>query len=127
MTQLEIVLLYLASIALRIPRIKERWIAPLLRGPEWFFDVAVAPDAQMTFVSSRDPNKPAIYGIPNVRLLGDSLAAPPAGVPYGGPPPPLQLTDLFACALPQPPEALTIATFEPAMYELVETFAATKG
>ena len=44
MTQLEIVLLYLASIALRIPRIKERWIAPLLRGPEWFFDVAVAPD-----------------------------------------------------------------------------------
>lgn len=44
MTQLQIVLLYLASIALRIPRIKERWIAPLLRGPEWFFDVAVAPD-----------------------------------------------------------------------------------
>jgi hypothetical protein len=72
-------------------------------------DVAIAPNAEMTFVSSRDPNKPAIYGIPTTRLLGDSLAAPPAGVPYNGPQPPLQLTDLLACALPQPPEALTIA------------------
>jgi hypothetical protein len=72
-------------------------------------DVAIAPDGEMTFVSSRDPNKPAIYGIPNTRLLGDSLAAPPAGVPYSGPQPPLQLTDLFVCALAQPPEALTIA------------------
>ncbi len=82
-------------------------------------DVAIAPDAQMTFVSSRDPNKPAIYGIPNVRLLGDSLPAPPAGVPYGGPQPPLQLTDLFACALPQPPEALTIASLGSGRYVLL--------
>jgi len=43
-TQLQIVLLYFASIILRIPRIKERWIAPLMRGPEWFFDVAVPQD-----------------------------------------------------------------------------------
>ena len=82
-------------------------------------DVTVAPDAQMTFVSSRDPNKPAIYGIPSARLLGDSLAAPPAGVPYGGPQSPLQLTDLFACALPQPPEALTIASLGSGRYVLL--------
>lgn len=28
----------------RIPRILERWKAPLLRGPEWFFNVAVTAD-----------------------------------------------------------------------------------
>lgn len=44
MTELQVVLLYIVVIATRIPRIKERWIAPLMRGPEWFFDVAVAPD-----------------------------------------------------------------------------------
>ena len=44
MTQLQIVLLYFASIILQIPRIKERVVAPLMRGPEWFFDVAVPPD-----------------------------------------------------------------------------------
>ena len=64
-------------------------------------DVAVSPDAQMTFVSSADPNKPAIYGIPNNRILGDSSGTPPK--------PPLQLTDLLPCALPQPPSALSIA------------------
>jgi hypothetical protein len=30
--------------ATRIPRIVERWKAPLLRGPGWFFSVEVAPD-----------------------------------------------------------------------------------
>jgi hypothetical protein len=44
MTELQLVLLYTATIVLRIPRIKERWVAPLMRGPEWFFDVGVAPD-----------------------------------------------------------------------------------
>jgi hypothetical protein len=36
--------IYILIVVLRIPRLKERWIAPLMRGPEWFFDVAVAPD-----------------------------------------------------------------------------------
>jgi hypothetical protein len=40
----QVVGIYIVIVVLRIPRVKERWIAPLMRGPEWFFDVAVAPD-----------------------------------------------------------------------------------
>lgn len=69
-------------------------------------DVRVAPDGAFTFVSSADLNKPAIYAIDNHRLLGDST-----GLPVGGAmPAPLRLTDLTACALPQPPQALAVAT-----------------
>jgi hypothetical protein len=68
-------------------------------------DVAVAPDAKLTFVSSADPNKPAIYAIDNARILGDSTGLTDGG----GRPPPLRLTDLSACALPQAPQALAIA------------------
>jgi len=38
------VAIYIGVIIARFPRIKERWVAPLLRGPDWFFDVAVPPD-----------------------------------------------------------------------------------
>jgi hypothetical protein len=38
------VLLYLFAIATRVPRLKERWAAPLMRGPAWLFDIAVPPD-----------------------------------------------------------------------------------
>jgi hypothetical protein len=86
-------------------------------------DVAIAPDAQMTFVSSRDPNKPAIYGIPNTRLLGTFLPPPPGGYPPGTAPSPLQLTDLLACALPQPPVALTLASVGPGKYVLLAMLA----
>jgi len=83
-------------------------------------DVAVAPDEQMTFVSSADPNKPAIYGIDNRRLLGDSTGYPPK--------PPLALTDLFACSLPQPPQALTVASLGPGKgYVLVAVLRAWGG
>jgi len=44
MTGFPLICLYLLTIALRIPRIKERWAAPLMRGPDWFFEVAVPPD-----------------------------------------------------------------------------------
>ena len=44
MTGLPFVCFYLLFVALRIPRIRERWTAPLIRGPEWFFEVAVPPD-----------------------------------------------------------------------------------
>ncbi|HEY5242107.1 MAG TPA: hypothetical protein VIJ22_11600 [Polyangiaceae bacterium] len=90
-------------------------------------DVAIAPDAQMTFVSSRDPNKPAIYGIPNTRLLGTFLPPPPGGYPPGTAPSPLQLTDLLACALPQPPVALTIASVGPGKYVLLAMLAEFGG
>lgn len=37
-------LTYLFLVVMRFPRIAERWKAPLLRGPEWFFNVPVPPD-----------------------------------------------------------------------------------
>jgi hypothetical protein len=63
-------------------------------------DVAVSHDGQLSFVSSADPNKMAIYAIDNRRLLGDSILAGDGGA--------LRLTDLSACALPQPPQALAV-------------------
>jgi hypothetical protein len=70
--------------------------------------VVVTPDGLMTFVSSADPNKPAVYGIPSNQLLGDSTGTWDAGPP--GPPKPLQLPDLLACSLPQPPQTITVST-----------------
>ncbi len=61
-------------------------------------DVAVPADGSMTFVTSADPAKPAIYGIDNRHLLGTSTGNPTY--------PPLTLTDLPVCALPQPPLAI---------------------
>ena len=69
-------------------------------------DVAVAPDGVLTFVSAAEPNKPAIYAVPNVRILGDSQPLPPATVV-----PPLTLSDLAACTLPQPPGSLAIVPY----------------
>jgi hypothetical protein len=62
-------------------------------------DVAVTPDGLMTFVTSASATKPAIYGIPNGRLLGD----------YGGGPP-LRLPQLEGCLLGQAPQALAVAS-----------------
>lgn len=36
-------LLYLLTVAMRYPRLQERWTAPLLRGSEWFFSIAAPP------------------------------------------------------------------------------------
>jgi hypothetical protein len=83
-------------------------------------DVVVAPDAQMTFVSSGDANKPAIYGIPNTRLLGDSVPSPPRNAP-------LTLPELRACALPQVPEALTVAPLTGGGYVLVAMLRGEAG
>lgn len=42
MTQSQIlVALYIATVLARFPRINERWNSPFLRGPEWFFYLAV--------------------------------------------------------------------------------------
>lgn len=38
------VLLYLFAFVMRVPRIVERWKAPMLRGPQWFFGAAVPAD-----------------------------------------------------------------------------------
>src|SRR5208283_4686139 len=74
-------------------------------------DVAVPPDGSMTFVTSAAPGKPAIYGIDNRHLLGTSTGNPPF--------PPLRLTDLPACALPQPPLAITTAPLDGGRFALL--------
>ena len=44
-------------------------------------DVAVAPDGMMTFVAAAEVNKPAVYGVPSYRLLGDSQGIHPFHTP----------------------------------------------
>jgi hypothetical protein len=66
-------------------------------------DVAVAPDGLLTFVSAAEVNKPAIYAIPNPRILGDSQFPTTFYTQ-----PALTLPELPVCALPQPPIALAI-------------------
>ncbi len=74
-------------------------------------DVVVPPDGSMTFVTSAAPGKSAIYGIDNRHLLGTSTGNPPF--------PPLKLTDLPACALPQPPLAITTAPLDNGRFALL--------
>ena len=64
-------------------------------------DVAVTPDGKMVFVASAETNKPAIYGIPTRRVLGDT-----AGFPHD--PEPITLGSWPVCALPQNPGAITV-------------------
>lgn len=64
-------------------------------------DVATTPDGKMAFVGSAETNKPAIYGIPTRRLLGDTQ-----GFPHD--PEPATLASWPVCALPQNPGALAI-------------------
>ncbi|CAN5924277.1 hypothetical protein BH11MYX4_BH11MYX4_27210 [soil metagenome] len=64
-------------------------------------DVAASPDGKMVFVASAEANKPAIYGIPTRRILGDT-----SGFPRD--PDPVTLGSWPVCALPQNPGAITI-------------------
>jgi hypothetical protein len=82
-------------------------------------DVAAAPDGAMSFVTSGDVNKPALYGLDTRRILGDSGGSPPL--------PPLQLTDLPACALPQPPSAVIAAPTSGGNYVLLVILRAWAG
>lgn len=66
-------------------------------------DVASSPDGAMVFVASAEVNRPAIYGIPGHRLLGDSQ-----GLPAGDSPPSTRLTEWPACALPAVPSSLLV-------------------
>ncbi|MDB5212248.1 MAG: hypothetical protein JWO86_175 [Myxococcaceae bacterium] len=65
-------------------------------------DVATTPDGHMAFVASAEPNKPAIYGIPTRRLLGDTDPRFPHD------PQPATIASWPVCALPQNPGALTV-------------------
>jgi len=70
-------------------------------------DVAVSHDGAMAFVSSAEPNKAAIYGIPAQRALGDTQFPVPADFDTRFLAP-LTLPMLPACSLPQTPIALSI-------------------
>lgn len=64
-------------------------------------DVAATPDGTMVFVASAEPNKPAIYGVPTRRILGDTPGFPrdPSAVSLGSWP---------VCSLPQNPGAMLV-------------------
>jgi hypothetical protein len=82
-------------------------------------DVAVPHDTRMAFVASGDAAKPAIYGIPTTRLLGDTYGAHPKT--------PLRITDLLACALPQPVQGLKAAKLPGGGEVLVALLKASGG
>lgn len=60
-------------------------------------DVASTPDGRMTFVSTADPFKPAVYALPSTMILGDSQGT----IPDASTPPPNALTSWPVCLLPQ--------------------------
>ena len=62
-------------------------------------DVAVTPDSRWVFVASAAAQKPGLYGVPSIYLVGDSRNAD-ATAP--------QTPDLFGCALPQAPRGLAV-------------------
>jgi LVIVD repeat len=74
-------------------------------------DVAVSPDGAFTFTSSANPNLPALYGVDNTHLLGDSLVFDQQSQ-YVSKGPPLQGVDV-GCSLPQPPDAIAITPGAP--------------
>ena len=69
-------------------------------------DVAATPDGKMVFVASAEVNKPAIYGIPTRRLLGDSRL--PGEIPEDHEKDPVSLRTWPVCGLPQNPGAIMV-------------------
>lgn len=69
-------------------------------------DVATTPDGKMAFVGSAETNKPAIYGIPTRRILGDTQ-----GFPHD--PEPATIASWPVCGLPQNPGAIAIVPRRP--------------
>jgi hypothetical protein len=65
-------------------------------------DVAVTPDGKSTYVASADPSLPAIYGVDNRNLLGDSQTLTPRRPALNN------FAQIAACRLPQRPAALAI-------------------
>lgn len=60
-------------------------------------DITAAPDGKMSYVASGEPNRPAIYGLPTTRVLGDYA--------FNGQVPSLQTWPV--CTLPERPSAVT--------------------
>ncbi len=73
-------------------------------------DVAVTPDGAMTFVGAAEVNKPAIYALPNNRILGASQGP----IPNTPPATPPTLASWPVCALPQAPGPIAVVPMAPA-------------
>lgn len=65
-------------------------------------DVAVTPDGTHTYVTSADPGLPAIYGIDNHLILGDSEALVQRLPPLNS------FSQIAGCRLPQLPDAVAV-------------------
>lgn len=65
-------------------------------------DVASTSDGRMSFVTSADPFKPAVYAIPSARILGDSQTL------VGGSATANTLPSWPVCALPQKPGPIAV-------------------
>ncbi len=65
-------------------------------------DVVVTPDGAHTYVTSADPNLPAVYGIDNRLILGDSQTLSPRLPPLNN------FNQIAACRLPQPADAVVV-------------------
>ncbi len=65
-------------------------------------DVAVTPDGTHTYVTSADPSLPAIYGIDNHLILGDSEALAQRLAPLNS------FNQIAGCRLPQLPDAVVV-------------------
>lgn len=74
-------------------------------------DVAATPDGKMVFVASAELDKPAIYGIPSVSLLGDVQHLPIAQYAEAGVDAAITDTAITrwpVCQLPQKPGRITV-------------------
>ncbi len=87
-------------------------------------DVATTPDGLLAFVTSGEPNKPALYAVPGHRILGDD---------QGGKYPRAQLTTWPVCALPEQPTSVAVVsaatglTADPYSYQVVVLLPGTGG
>lgn len=68
-------------------------------------DIASTPDGAMSYVTSADPFKPAIYALKSTLILGDSQTLVDAGTT---PPTPNTLPSWPVCGLPQKPGPIAI-------------------
>jgi hypothetical protein len=91
--------------------------------------IAAAPNGQMTFVTSADPNKPAVYGLPSTRILGAGVLME-GGITtvYGGADAQAPtLPDWPACSLPQVPGPIVAIPQDPLPPDAGSTGPSSQG
>lgn len=71
-------------------------------------DIAVTPDGLLSFVTSAEPNKPALYAIASHRILGDTAGVVREGLDKQVEPPHTTLATWPACTLPDVPTSVAV-------------------